>query len=338
VLAEILPPETVPQDGWDVTGTPIPAKNDSSETFTVGKNVREEVRDGKTLLIANANGELQFNEKSISIREGYVIQGNIDLKTGNIKFPGSVFVSGFVDSGFFVFSGGDIEIDEGIEAALLSAEGSIRIGQGIKGKGKAVLRSKKNISASFAEQAVIMSVGDIEIKNGCIRCMIKCNGKIALPTEKGALIGGAVKSRMGIDAAILGTERGVQTEISFGQDYLLADQIENEEKAIQKLNVATSKLNVLMREAEKNGDTAKLESCRMEKLRNLKQIEKMNYQLITLREKFEEHFPGEILVREILYPGVVIESHGRYYEVKEPKKKVRLFFDEAVGKIVETYM
>jgi uncharacterized protein (DUF342 family) len=338
-LAEILPPDADAEDGWDVTGKPLAAKAAADKSIHVGKNVREEKKDDKTLLIAEANGELRFDELSLSVTEGHVINGNVDLKTGNIRFPGSVFVSGFVEAGFFIMSGGDIKIGQGIEAALLSAEGSITVEQGIKGMGKAVLRSKKAVYASFAEQALILCVGDVSIKNGCVRCHIKCNGKLALTgADKGVLIGGPVKARMGVEAASIGNEKGVQTEISFGQDYLLADQIEGLEKTIRKLNKSNSNLNVLMREAQKNGDTQKLESCHTEKLKNIKQAEKLSHQLLTLREKFEDHYPGEIIVRGTLYPGVVIESHGRYYEVKQPRTKLRLSFDQEAGKIVENHI
>jgi uncharacterized protein (DUF342 family) len=334
-VAEILPPETAAEDGYDVKGKPLAAKAAGTETITVGQNLREEKKDGKTLLIAETNGELRFDDHCISIMEGHVINGNVDMKTGNVKFSGSVLVSGFVDSGFFIMSGGDIKIGQGIDASLLSAEGSIDIEQGVKGMGKAVLRSKKSISAAFVEQAVILSVGDITIKNACIRCRVRCNGKLSLTSEKGLLIGGTVKARMGLDAASLGNEKGIQTEISFGQDYLLADQIESVEKTIQKLNISCSNLNILIREAEKNKDQRKLQSCHTEKLKIMKQIEKLNNQLLILREKFEEHFPGEIIVRGTIYPGVVIESHGRYYEVKQLKTRLRLIFDQESGKIVE---
>ncbi|MDR1625141.1 MAG: FapA family protein [Spirochaetia bacterium] len=334
-VAEILPAPAAPEDGWDVRGKILAARAAGEQSISVGKNLRQEEKDGKTLLIAEANGELSFDERSIGITEGHVINGNVDMKTGNVKFPGTVIVSGFVDTGFFVMAGGDIKIAQGIGAALLSSEGSITIGQGIKGMGKAVLRSKKDIGAAFAEQALIMSVGNITLKNACVRCHVKCNGKLLLASEKGFLIGGKVKSRLGLEAASLGNESGVPTEISFGQDYLLADQAEGVEKMIQKLNVSCSKLNVLMREAEKSNDQRKRESCHTEKLKAMKQIEKLNHQLLTLRERFEEHFPGEITVRGTLYPGVVIESHGRYYEVKQPRTKLKLVFDQESGKIVE---
>jgi uncharacterized protein (DUF342 family) len=334
-VAEILASQTVPEDGFDVRGNILPARAADTETIHAGRNLREEKKEHGVLLIAETDGELQFDEHSISVAEGQVINGNVDTKTGNIKFSGAVIVSGSVQPGFFILAKGDIKIAQGVEAALLSSEASITVEQGIKGMGKAVLRSKKDISAAFAERALIMSVGNITIKTACARCQVKCNGKLSLVSNKAFLAGGKVKTRLGLETASLGNQSGIQTEISFGQDYLLADQAETVEKTIQKLNTSCANLNVLMREAEKNNDQHKRESCRAEKLTAMKQIEKLNHELLTLREKFEEHFPGEIIVHGTLYPGVVIESHGRYYKVKQPKTKVKFVFDQESGKIVE---
>jgi uncharacterized protein len=36
-----------------------------------------------------------------------------------------------------------------------------------------------------------------------------------------------------------------------------------------------------------------------------------------------------------VYPGVVLESHGRYFEVKQKKTRVVFFFDQERGHIQE---
>ncbi|MDR2589360.1 MAG: FapA family protein [Spirochaetales bacterium] len=336
VIAEIISERTEAEDGWDVTGGSVPGKSSQDEDFTAGENLHEEKRGGKTLLISEADGEFRSEKGVISVREGYIINGDINLKTGNIKFPGPVIAAGSVEPGFFVFSGGNIRIAGGIEAALLSADGSIEIGQGIKGRGKAVLRAKKNICASFAEQAVLMCGGDINLKTGCIRCTIKCNGKITLPGEKGSLIGGIVKARYGIEAASIGTESGVHTEIHFGQDYLLEDQIEKGEKTLKKLTEAAAAIALALHAAEKNGETAKIANLQAEKLANAQQTEKLTQNLMSLRENFEKHYPSEIRVHGIIYPGVVIGSQGKYYEIRGSNKQhLRLVYDKEAGKIVE---
>lgn len=178
-----------------------------------------------------------------------------------------------------------------------------------------------------------MAVGDIVVKNSCLRSSLRCNGRLLLKTEKGNLNGGIVKARQGAEVQNLGNPNGVKTQVSFGQDYLVADRIQVEEKEINQTRDKVIKLDSILNRLEKAGETEKLQKARQEKLKFIKLIEKRSLRLFTLREKFEEHYPSEVLVRGSLYPGVVFESHGRYYEVDKAESGVVVFFDSRVGKI-----
>ena len=336
IVAEIRAPNISPEDGWDVTGKELSAKSVQALSLEIGPNIKKDVDDaGDIFLIAEKSGELVYENNKIEIRDVHTIQGNVDLKCGNIKFSGTVNVSGSVLPGFYIMAGGDININENADSALLSADGSIRVNQGIKGGGKGVARVKQDLWTGFIEQATLLVVGDIHVKNSCLRCAVKCNGKLLLESEKGNLVGGQIKARKGINALNIGTEKGVKTEISFGQDYLISDQIEIEEREIHKLKEALSKIDFTMKKLEQQGFREPLENARAEKLKYLKIMEKRTLRLFTLREKFEEHFPSEVVVRGTLFPGVVFESHGRFLEITEKKKGVVIFFDQTVGHIRE---
>jgi uncharacterized protein len=54
-----------------------------------------------------------------------------------------------------------------------------------------------------------------------------------------------------------------------------------------------------------------------------------------LREKFEAHVASEVRVRGIVYPGVMLESHNRFFEVRSRRTQVAFSFDPKVGRIVE---
>jgi hypothetical protein len=140
---------------------------------------------------------------------------------------------------------------------------------------------------------------------------------------------------MGINVQNLGSKNGIKTEVFFGQDYLIGDQIELEEKEIEKIKKKITEYDSAMKRMEKSGEKQKLEKVRKEKLKLLKIMEKRSLRLFNFRERFEEHFPSEVVVRGTLYPGVVIESHNRYYEPTEEKKAVKLVFDEKSGQIKE---
>ncbi|MCK5153867.1 MAG: DUF342 domain-containing protein, partial [Spirochaetales bacterium] len=234
LIAVILSPTTEARDGWDVTGATIKANEAPPLKIEIGTGIKEvEEENGDISLIAEAAGELIQDGEKLFINNFHMVKGDVDLKEGNIKFPGSVKIGGSVTQGFFVMSGGEVQIAGGVEAALVSASESIIIGQGVVGAGKAILRSKQDIEMAFAEQATLLAVGDIKAKNSCLRCKIKCNGKLLLIGDKGNLIGGDTKATGGINVGNLGNSNSAKTKVSFGQNYLVQDRIELEEKEVE---------------------------------------------------------------------------------------------------------
>ena len=338
LLATLPVPGQGLEDGWDVTGKPIPAVDKEVEGLQAGKNVRiSEQPDGSAAFYAEADGELWHENGIIEVKELHTVTGDVDLGTGNVKFKGKVRVTGSVLSGFTLVSGDDAVIEEIVQAAFVSSDGSIWVGHGIKGEGKAVLRARGNIMASFAEQAVLISMGDIRLNHGCIRCQVKCSGKLILESEKGVLMGGKVKAKLGANVYNLGSAGGARTEVSFGQDYAVQDQIERELKELDIVKHRIADLDAEMKKLDRGGPAARraLEEARISKLRDLKEVEQRNMRVIGLRDKLEEHFASEVVIRGTMFPGAVVESHGRLFSVKEERTRIALYFDPKSGRILE---
>ena len=331
-LAEIKVFEGDSEDGWDVCGKVLAAKKSNPINLEVGANVREEKdQQGNTLLVAEKSGRVIYEKNRLEIQENLFIKGDVDFSSGNIKFSGDVNVKGNVRSGFFVMAGGNVNIGMNSEMSLLSAGKSIAVAQGIKGGGKAVLRAKESIQLSFAERATLLAVDCITAKNAVFGCKVKCNGKLRLVSEKGYLVGGRIQAREGIEAANIGSISGTRTEVSFGQDYLIGDKIETEEKEINKIKNRLVKLDPEMKTAEDAGDNAGLKKLRMEKLKLMKILEKRSMRVFTLKERFEQHFAGEVIIRGEVFPGVVFESHGRTFEITGNDKAVKIIFNQETG-------
>ncbi|MDC7226203.1 MAG: FapA family protein [Spirochaetales bacterium] len=331
-IAEVKVVQGESEDGWDVCGRVLPAKKTSPVDLEIGANLKEEtVEDGTTVIIAEKSGRVIYENNRLEIQENLFIKGDVDFNSGNIKFGGDVNVKGNVKSGFFVMAGGNINVGMNSEMSLLSAEKSIMVAQGIKGGGKAILRSKESIQLSFAERATLLAVEDISVKNAIFGCKVKCNGKLRLVTEKGYLVGGRIQAREGIEAANIGSISGNRTEISFGQDYLIADRIETEEREINKIKARLVKIDPEMKLLEKDRKKKELTKLRMEKVKLMKIMEKRSMRVFTLKERFEQHFPGEVLVRGEVFPGTVFESHGRTLEITKVEKSVRIVFNQETG-------
>lgn len=333
-LCRIHPPVEEPVDGTDVTGNPIEARKAGAFGLELGDNVTsEETPDSKIIIRARTRGEVVYDGRSIDVRMVHLVDGDVDLSVGNLKFPGSVGVKGTVRSGFFLVSGGDVTIEGGVEAALVSSDGDLIIKQGVKGAGKAVLRSKKGIMSPFVELSTVLAVGDIVLKTAAVRCRIKCNGRITFQGDKGRVVGGSIRAREGIEAASLGSPRGVRTMISFGQDYLVADLIEKEEREIEKIKKRITQVDIEMRRGERESRTDALAALRTEKIKLLKLMEKRGLRLFTLRERFEQHFPSNVVVTGAAHAGTVFESHGRTYEITFARKAIVVKFNAHTGNI-----
>jgi uncharacterized protein (DUF342 family) len=242
-------------------------------------------------------------------------------------------VGGSVLSGFSLVAGGDVAISGAVEASLVSSEGAVRIVEGMKGARKGTIRARLGIEAAFAEQALLLAVGDVRLKSGCVLCNVKTNGRLVVTAEKGSLIGGLCRARKGVDVAVLGSENYAKTEISFGQDYLVGDQIDAEEREIEKLKALILQSDRTMAELESAG--AGLDRIRQDKVKLLKLLEKRTHRIFDLREKFEAHVDSEVRVRGSVFPGVILESHNRFFEVRTRKSKVAFSFDQQLGRIIE---
>lgn len=339
LIAVVEKQEDQGEPGSDVTGKRLdPGGAESGGIPGHDASVREETDpEGYVKLVAAKSGELHFDKNQLFITQAFSVKGDVGMKTGNLRFPGNVSVSGSVASGFQLVAGGDVTIGEGVEDAIVSADGAVRLAQGIRGRGKGAIRARKGMEILFAENATLLSVEDIKVRNACMACHVMTNGKLLLLTEKGKLIGGCVKARNGVDVQNLGSESNIKTEVSFGQDYLVYQQREAESREIEKVKLALLDYEKRIKEAERSGG-AGLAELAQAKVKLLKILEKRSVRFWTLDDKFEAHFASEIRVRGSVFPGVVLESHNRFLEITEKKSKVVFIFDPTVGKIVESVL
>jgi uncharacterized protein (DUF342 family) len=247
-----------------------------------------------------------------------------------------VQVRGSVLSGFSVESDDDVLIEGAVQGASITSGGSIIIRQGVTGEDKALLRAKKSISALFVEQAELICTGDVRIRHACLRSRVVCNGRLILQSDKGNLIGGKVSARGGVEAQNIGSAGGALTEISFGQDALLRDEAEQEERRLGALKARLAELDVQVRLLERSGtDPKALGKAREQRQAAQGQFEQISKRLPALKEKLQEYHPAQVNARGTLYPGVVLESHGKVYRTSVEKRRITLHYDREERRITE---
>ncbi|MFQ3547363.1 MAG: FapA family protein, partial [Termitinemataceae bacterium] len=201
-LARKIPAERgVP--GKTVTGKVIPAKNGKDIPLPLGKNVH--VADDQMTIVADLNGQVILIGGKINVEPVYTVQGDVNLRTGNIIFLGTVIITGNVEDGFSVKAAGNIEVHGTVEKAELDAEGDIIVHQGITGKSSGFVRAGKSIWARFIENAIVEAGNMVVVSDGIINSQVDAEKRIICQGKRANIVGGHLRASEEIHAKVLGS-------------------------------------------------------------------------------------------------------------------------------------
>ncbi|MDR0878672.1 MAG: FapA family protein [Treponema sp.] len=215
-LAKKIPAESG-MVGRTVTGKVIPAKNGRDTGLPAGKNVH--VSDDGTTIIADINGQVVVVAGKINVEPVYTVQGDVNLKTGNIIFLGTVIINGNVEDGFSVKAAGNIEVNGTVEKAELDAEGDVIVHQGITGKNAGLVRAGRSIWARFIENAIVEAGNMVVASDGIINSQVDAYKRIICQGKRAHIVGGRLRASEEINAKILGSPTsGTETICEVGFD------------------------------------------------------------------------------------------------------------------------
>lgn len=191
--------------------------------------------DDPGVVIAAAAGKVVFKDGSLSIDEVIAIKGDVDFGCGNIDASAEVSIDGTVLDDFEVKSEKSISVRGTIQAAKVEAGGDILVRGGIIGHHKGTVRAGGRIAAKFAQDADLTAESDIEITKAVMHSRVHCRGKLSVP--RGAIIGGEVYAREGVEVVAIGSEAFIPTSLIVGihpSVLQAADKTHEETRAKQK--------------------------------------------------------------------------------------------------------
>ena len=330
--------------GTSITGKWLPATNGKDISLPVGTNVH--VADDGDTILSDMNGQALMVGGLVNVEPVYTVQGDVNLKTGNIIFLGTVIVSGNVDDGFSIKAKGNIEVHGTVARAELDAEGDIIINQGVNGKGGGLIHAGKSLWARFIENATIKTGNMVFVSDGIINSHVDAAERIICMGKRAAIMGGRLRAGEEINAKTLGNPTsGTETVCEVGFDPKSKEELDrlmevknNSEKQLEEINRnMTSLVNIkkqrksLPEDKEaylqelidsKNAATAELQGTK-EKIAEIQSF------LSNLKTR------GKVSASAKVYPGVKVVIRDAVDEVRSEYKAATFVLENGLIRVIK---
>jgi uncharacterized protein (DUF342 family) len=342
-LARKIPAEAGTM-GRTVTGKVIPAKSGRDNPLPLGKNVH--MGDDGATIIADINGQVVLAGGKINVEPIYTVRGDVNLKTGNIIFLGTVIINGNVEDGFSVKAAGNIEVNGTVEKAELDAEGDIIVHQGITGKNSGFVKAGRSIWARFIENAVIESGNMVVVSDGIINSQVDAFKRIVCQGKRAHIVGGRLRASEEINAKILGSPTGgTETICEVGIDPKSKMQLEKlsagKEEMEKQLDDIQRNLQTLINIKKQRKSLPEDKEAYMRELMDKRQflasdLQKTNEDINEIQEFLNTiKIRGKVSASSKVYPGVKILIKDAANDVRTEYRAVTFIMEAGLVKVTK---
>lgn len=335
-------PATEGTSGRLVDGEMVYNKPGKDIVLQEGKNTQ--VTEDGMHIVATTNGQVSLNAGKVNVDEIYIVQGDVNLKTGHIVFLGNVVITGSVEDNFNVTAEGNIEIKGSVGKCRLEAEGNIIVSQGIMGKDEAYIRAGGSLYAKFVQQVSKVEVGDsVYVQDAIMQSYVDATKEICCVGKRATIVGGDLRAGELIKSGTIGSLSGTETIIEVGIDPKRRQQLmeltseqENAYKQLEQVEVNFNGLKIQRKQMKDKFPKEKEELYKSlsEEINKYNEIiksttadiEEINKYLIMLKSK------GHVIATKIVYPQVKIYIKNAMLPIRTEYKKVQFELEnEEVG-------
>jgi uncharacterized protein (DUF342 family) len=336
VIGSITPMEAA-RSGTDVCGESIPPAR-QPVAIELAETVRRD-QDDPSRIIAKVAGRVVYDHRRLSIQEVLDIRGDVNFDTGNVDSSIDVNIKGTVRDRFKVKSAKCISVGGAVEAAHIEAGADVAVMGGIVGRNEGKVTASGVIGAKFCDEAYLRAGGDIQVTKQLMNCRAHSEGRILSP--RGAVIGGCVYARHGMEVATLGSDANVHTRLCVGPHptiFLEADALEEamreQMKSVEKIR---GTVQPLMKMVKRLTPAQKEQACELlfkadEAEQHIKAAGERREKLLSADEPTRK---ARIVVNRIAYPGVTISVGRRVTTIQKELKGPIVIEARKVDKVTE---
>lgn len=202
-------------EGQQVTGQTLPAQDGVMPPIPAGTNTV--VADDQQSIFAAVDGVVFLDQGNLVVQLQYLVMGNADSTTGNIRCQEDLYIKGNVKDGVTVQSDGNIIVEGTVTSGHLIAGGSIRVQQGATSmEGEVTLKAGRQIQCAAIKNATAEATGNIYAEIILNSTVTSTQGGIYALIGRGAIIGGHMLARKSIYAKKIGNQAAVSNKITVG--------------------------------------------------------------------------------------------------------------------------
>jgi uncharacterized protein (DUF342 family) len=317
-----IEPGSPGREGRDVFGRSLPISERETQRITVDDQTVERIGEEVCTLRSRIDGRVVIEDNQVTIRELFVVPGDVDFATGHIDSAVEVLITGTVRDRFEVKSKKMISVHGAIEAARVRACGDVQVVGGVAARGNGLISSKGNISVRFCSDACLTAGGDIVIHRQAMNSQMLAAGRlIAL---RGSVIGGFAHAMGGAELYTVGSEANVRTRLAFGAEPAAIEQVEQLKEAIRKrrdqVNMIRDKAMPLVTNFGRLSQEQRAQVTEL--LEKADIIEDEVVQMDGRYRQLVREFGGEAMPRvriaRRVHPGVIISVGKRAASVQKP--------------------
>ncbi len=326
-----MPTEGKP--GKDITGRIVVQKKGVPAKVNVGAGTSL-INDG-TEIIAAIDGNLAFRNGAFCVDETLLVNGDVDISSGNIDFIGSVTIKGSVFEGFRVTSKKDINIFGSVNNAELYADGNINIKIGSINSS---IECRGNVKLGFCENSNVRCKGNVESASFVGGNVFA--GKKIIASGKGVMMGGKYTALDGVEASVIGSDKYVKTELTLGNNAILSEERDGLERSITEMEDKIDQLSKILTTLTELSKVGKLsperETMKSDALRNRikmqQEIKRNKARIEEIDKDLELTQNISVSAKRMIYPGVKLRINSCILAVKNVENNVKAIVNQ--GEII----
>lgn len=347
VIARIHPPKEG-TDGIDVFGNPITAVSQTVNRIRYGDGVTVTENGDGTVEIVSARivGQPVFRDNVLDVLPLLVINGDVDITTGNIDFTGSVLVKGSVLEGFSVRAERDVTVQEWVYSSHIQAGGSCVVRGGISGEG-AFISAGEDIRIGVVEHAAVSASRRLEVFGYALSSTLEAGESVYVQgRNRRGIVGGSCTAGNSIEALSAGSPMESPTVLEVGRDPFRLRVIQELERKQEVFLDMQKKIEKAILSIKRNWTSLDLNALIKEEKDKLALLVQYHGRIKDSAAKLADRIDNEkraslgehrvlprVRIRDRIYPNVTLKIWEQTLVIKQQEFHVSFTMDRDRGQI-----